>query len=91
MHGEKVKKHKGRPIRIASDFSREMVKARRTWTDVPQTLKDDRYQPYYTLLKIQIALDKKIRYSMTKNIQTISFYYLSNTEDTRKKIPTQGG
>jgi hypothetical protein len=30
----KVIKEKGRPIRIISDFTREMLKVRRSWTDV---------------------------------------------------------
>jgi phosphopantetheine adenylyltransferase len=32
-------------IRNTSDFSIEMLKARRPWTDVIQTLRDDRCQP----------------------------------------------
>jgi len=30
--------YKGRPIRITPDFSPETMKARRSWTDVMQTL-----------------------------------------------------
>ena len=33
----------GRPIRITTDFSTETLKARRTWTDVIQTLKEHKY------------------------------------------------
>jgi hypothetical protein len=32
--------YKGRPIRITSDFSPETMKARRSWTDVIQTLRE---------------------------------------------------
>jgi hypothetical protein len=32
--------HKGRPIRIIPDFSPETMKARRSWTDVIQTLRE---------------------------------------------------
>ena len=32
--------YKGRPIRITPDFSMETLKARRSWTDVLQTLRD---------------------------------------------------
>jgi hypothetical protein len=32
--------YKGRPIRITPDFSPETMKARRSWTDVVQTLKE---------------------------------------------------
>jgi hypothetical protein len=31
--------YKGRPIRITADFSTGTVKARRSWTDVMQTLR----------------------------------------------------
>lgn len=36
---------KGRPIRIAPDFSMETLKARRAETDVLQTQRDHRCQP----------------------------------------------
>ena len=37
--------YKGRPIRITPDFSQENMKARRSWTDVIQTLKENKCQP----------------------------------------------
>jgi hypothetical protein len=37
--------HKGRPIRITPDFSPETMKARRSWTDVIQTLREHKCQP----------------------------------------------
>ena len=37
--------YKGRPIRIISDFSPETMKARRSWADVIQTLRDHKGQP----------------------------------------------
>jgi hypothetical protein len=41
--------YKGRPIRITSEFSPEIMKARRSWTDVIQTLREHKCQPgYYT-------------------------------------------
>ena len=36
--------HKGRPVRITPDFSTEILKARRPWTDVFQILRDHRCQ-----------------------------------------------
>jgi hypothetical protein len=32
--------YKGRPIRITPDFSPETMKARRSWTDITQTLRE---------------------------------------------------
>jgi hypothetical protein len=37
--------YKGRPIRITSDFSPETMKARRSWADVTQTLREHKCQP----------------------------------------------
>jgi len=36
---------KDKPIRITPDFSPETMKARRSWTDVIQTLTENRCQP----------------------------------------------
>jgi hypothetical protein len=36
---------KGRSIRITQDFSPETMKARRSWTDVIQTLREHKCQP----------------------------------------------
>jgi len=33
-------KYKGRPIRIKTDFSPEMMKARRSWADVIQSVRE---------------------------------------------------
>jgi hypothetical protein len=39
----------GRPIRITSDFSKEILKDRRSWADVIQTLREHNASPgYYT-------------------------------------------
>jgi len=35
--------YKGRPIRITPDFSPESMKARRSWTDVIQTLRKHKW------------------------------------------------
>jgi hypothetical protein len=37
--------YKGRPIRITPDLSQETMKARRSWTDVIQTLRERKSQP----------------------------------------------
>jgi hypothetical protein len=37
--------YKGRPIRITPDFSTETMKARRSWADVIQTLREHKCQP----------------------------------------------
>jgi hypothetical protein len=37
--------YKGRPMRIPPDFSPETMKARRSWADVIQTLREHKCQP----------------------------------------------
>ena len=37
--------YKGRPIRIILDFSPETMKAKRSWADVIQTLREQKCQP----------------------------------------------
>jgi len=60
---------KGSPIRITPDFSPETVKARRSWTDVIQTLREHKCQPRLLYpAKLSIKIDEKPRYSMTNNI-----------------------
>ena len=36
--------YKGRPIRITLNISKEIIKARKSWTDVLQTLRDHRHK-----------------------------------------------
>jgi len=38
--------YKGRSIRITPDFPTEALKARRSWADVIQTLREQKYQPW---------------------------------------------
>jgi len=40
VRGKGQETYKGRPIRITPDFSPETMKARRSWTDVIQTLRE---------------------------------------------------
>jgi hypothetical protein len=61
--------YKGRPIRITPDFSPETRKARRSWTDVMQTLRDNKCQPsllYPT--KLSITIDGETKVFMIKAI-----------------------
>ena len=50
--------YKGRPIRIVPDFSPEAMKARRSWADVIQTLKEHKCQLLYPT-KLSITIDGK--------------------------------
>ena len=50
--------YKGRPIRITPDFSPETMKARRSWTDVIQTLREHKSQPRLLYpAKLSITID----------------------------------
>jgi hypothetical protein len=50
--------YKGRPIRIIPDFSPETMKARRSWTDVIQTLREHKCQPRLLYpAKLSIIID----------------------------------
>ena len=52
--------YKGRPIRIIPDFSPETMKARRSWTDVIQTLREHKCQPRLLYpAKLSIAIDRE--------------------------------
>jgi len=64
--------YKGRPIRITPDFSPETMKARRSWTDVIQTLREHKCQPkllYSAKLSINIDGETKIFHDKTKFMQ----------------------
>jgi hypothetical protein len=53
--------YKGRPIRITPDFSAETMKARRSWTDVIRTLREDKCQPRL------LYLSKTLNYHRWRN------------------------
>ena len=60
--------YKGRPIRITPDFPPETMKARRSWIDVIQTLREHKCQPrllYPT--KLSITIDGKKKTKKQKN------------------------
>ena len=67
--------YKGRPIRITPDFSPETMKARRSWTDVIQTLREHKCQPrllYPAKLSITIDGETKIFHVKNKFTHNIS-------------------
>jgi len=67
--------YKGRPIRIIPDFSTDTMKAKRSWADVIQTLREHKCQPrllYPAKLSITIDGETKIFHEKTKFIQYIS-------------------
>jgi hypothetical protein len=85
--------YKGRPIRITPDFSPETMKARRTWADVIQTLREYKCQPRLLYpAKFSITIDGKIKtfHDKTKFTQYL-FHKSIPTKDNKWKTPTQGG
>jgi hypothetical protein len=67
--------YKGKPIRITPDFSTETMKARRSWADVIQTLREHKCQPrilYPAKLSITIGGETKIFHDKTKFTQSLS-------------------
>jgi hypothetical protein len=61
--------YKGRPIRITPNFSPETMKARRSWVDVIQTLREHKRQPrllYPANLSITINAETKLFHDKTK-------------------------
>jgi hypothetical protein len=67
------------------------MKARRSWADVIQTLRELKCQPSLYPAKLSITIDKetKIFYEKTKFTQ-LSFHKSSPAKDNRWKTPTQG-
>ena len=67
--------YKGRPIRIIPDFSPETRKARRSWADVIQTLREHKCQPkllYPAKFSITIDGENKIFHDKNKFTQYLS-------------------
>jgi hypothetical protein len=67
--------YKGRPIRITPDFSLETMKARRSWTDVIQTLREHKCQPrllYPAKCSNNTDGETKVFHDKTKFIQYLS-------------------
>jgi hypothetical protein len=60
------------------------MKARRSWTDVMQTLREHKCQPMLLYpSKLSITIDGE------NQIHTISFHKSSPTKDSKGKTPTQ--
>jgi hypothetical protein len=81
--------YKDRPIGITPDFSPETMKARRSWADVIQTLREYKCQPrllYPAKLSITIDGETKVFHEKTKFTQYLS----TNPKDNKGKTPTQG-
>jgi hypothetical protein len=67
--------YKDRPIRIAPDVSLETVKARKSWADVIQTVREHKCQPrllYPAKLSVTIHGENKIFHDKTKFTQHLS-------------------
>jgi hypothetical protein len=67
--------HKGRTIRITPEFSPEAIKAKRSWTDVKQTLREHKCQTrllYPTKLSILINGETKVFHDKNKFTQYLS-------------------
>ena len=85
--------HKGRPLRITTDFSPETMKARRTWIDIIQTLREHKCQQRLLRpVKLSIIIDGKNKEFYEKNqIHLISYHESSPSVDNNGKISTQNG
>jgi hypothetical protein len=71
--------YKDKPIIITLDFSPETMKARISWTDVIQTLREHKCQArqlylYRAKLSITIDVETKIFHDKTKFTQYLSIY-----------------
>jgi hypothetical protein len=72
------------PIRMTTDFSPETMKAKRSWTDIIQTLREHKYQPrllYQTKLLVTVDGETKIFHDKTKFT-----HYLSMNPALQRKI-----
>jgi hypothetical protein len=81
--------YKGRPIRITSDFSPETMKARRSWADVIQTLREHKCKPrllYPEKLSITTNGETQVFHDKTKFTKT-SFHKSSPSKDNKGKTP----
>ena len=74
--------HEGRQIRITHNFSTETMKARRSWKDIKQTLREHKCQPkllYPATLSITIDGETKIFQDKTKFTK-----YLTTTQNYKE-------
>ena len=84
--------YKGRTIRIIPDFSPETMKARRSWVDVIQTLREHKCQArlLYPVKLLSIIDGKKQDISQQNQIYTNLSRSL-DLKDNKWKTPTWGG
>ena len=78
--------YKGRPIRSTPNISPETMKARRSWTDVIQTLREHKCQPrllYPAKLSITIDVETKVFHDKTK------FTHYLSTNPAHQRIITE--
>ena len=78
--------YKGRPNRITPDFSPETMKARRSWTDVIKTLREEKCLPrllYPVKLSITIDGETKVLHDKTK------FTHYLSTNPALQRIITE--
>jgi hypothetical protein len=83
--------YKGRPIRFTPDFLTEIMKARRAWSEVIQTLREHKCQlglfiPNKTLNQHRLRSQNITGENL---IQSIPIYQPSPTEDPGRKTPIQ--
>jgi hypothetical protein len=60
IRGKGQETYKGRPIRITPDFSTDTLKARKSWTDVIQTVGEHKCQPRLRYLA-KFSIDRKLK------------------------------
>jgi hypothetical protein len=79
--------HKGTPIRIIPNFSPETLKARISWTDVIQTLREHKCQPrllYPAKLSITLDGETKVFHNRTKFTQYL-YHKSSPSKDNKAR------
>jgi hypothetical protein len=90
--------YKGRPIRITPNFSTETMKARRTWSEVMQTLRVHKCQSrllYPAKLSINIDGETKIFQDKTKFKQYLPIHpyrgsYKEKSNTRKVPVPKKG-
>jgi hypothetical protein len=54
--------YKGKPIKIAADFSTETLKARKAWSEVFQALNENNFSPrIFYPAKVSFKIDREIK------------------------------
>ena len=85
-----IPQYKDRPIRITPDFSPDTMKARKSWAEVIQTLREHKCQLLYPA-KLSIIIDGEIKVFQEKNqIHTLSLHESSPSKNNNRKKKIQG-